>query len=1373
MIIDTVTRIEKIKVNSEEEQKELERMRRWKVQISEIYLTLLDQEEIFDGFLQITIGGDFKQIVHDHLKKKKKIIEKNGNRGYTDYTEVIKEMKHSERTRFKKEIDIEIRESKVGIKKQNLVIELYDWNRWEFNELIGVHMFNFSNIIKGSVNQSCTIKKNSSTGIKDFCRIEFKCIFQEIWDFVMSFEDWSATNMDTLFHKDSLDKLNLGLEFNFQSKPLYKIKSTNDKKGTINPVYSLNDSDLKYRGTLFDLENEILEITVTNKEDIFTPQERVTCSTDLVGISEDGLIRQYLSKKKNDKKEDVHKTKINFKKQKEEVSSTITGKLNTNELPQYIQFGNESNIHEGNVYLCIYIGKLSWQMPNHLKNPKRVYLNIEWSDKMYKSKKIEITSKNILFDQNIYFMIDLMDKSVEDSTYEEREIALRDCITKNAEITVILMMEDDFNCNDYIGKFSVNLCKIIENGKPSIKKFKKDDNLEVEYNPKVYKEEGSFDSSFLNRDINLEYEMWFYPDVLLYKVEITQDSIRKNNTNNQILEKIADLLKNEIENIRDIIISIDSKYNEIRDRFFIFNPKDQEIDGDDLKNQCGFYVRDQDKNEHLINSFLGKLTIKDCKIDEIFSNTSIESMLKNRSEIENIQIPIDSPLSLLHYARCLRYHNTPFEKFMISPYLTMSCKKGSKFEIAIYLSCLMMNIYSNKYILEPYSIKDKMELKQIFENNNKINVKDSKAPSVISGKSNNVDINEKETSNSKLLPNNDNNNIDKEKSQISNSLDVSNNIIKYDNNQSQIDLFENITNITNVSQLGGKKMFKKREKSHQKTKEINNENELLNQLDKINNENLNEANNLINDNKHQSTKNENIGSNNPKKVENQKNEEKIKMENPETFMDKLKKKFDKSQQDIIQLKEKLNMMAKKNLMTDKTILDTSILVFVCMGTLKTPGFPKHMWIMTIDINFEDISFWEPTNKKMYKLKKRIEYPIILEKYFKNKYTKEQQILNDIKYMSKKGKGTIQIQTREQTKPKNNKFNKLIDENEDITKEFEQELPLEMLNQMDNTEKYINIQNKTSYAQNSHHELEGHLLKTFNIQQKNKKLDDQEQDRGNVKPSEFKWNDELGFDSKNNVLPYRTIDTIFNKQNIYINKQYPDPAGIYFDIYNTEKWYTVIKDKKDDEIIWQQDIPTFYCFRNFEPPYSSEEIDNQKKKILRSVEYKIRSLRSNKNFNTKFRKSRDILELVDLYALFLELKDTGFHRDKHYERIKNWVKVLKSRMGKERMTFLPIHFNYFNEDKIVRYLEENCRAYVENSLKNINLIVSCKIFQYPNRIISTRLTICTIYKISYEDLIEEADPLIFQTEPMNNYEVEKQIQEMVNLNKTNKTTFNKS
>jgi len=56
-LINTKKDFAKMYLNSDKEKKFLEQMRRWKVVIKEIYITPL--EEMFDPFLEFTIGGDF------------------------------------------------------------------------------------------------------------------------------------------------------------------------------------------------------------------------------------------------------------------------------------------------------------------------------------------------------------------------------------------------------------------------------------------------------------------------------------------------------------------------------------------------------------------------------------------------------------------------------------------------------------------------------------------------------------------------------------------------------------------------------------------------------------------------------------------------------------------------------------------------------------------------------------------------------------------------------------------------------------------------------------------------------------------------------------------------------------------------------------------------------------------------------------------------------------------------------------------------------------------------------------------------------------------------------------------------------------------
>lgn len=60
-------------------------------------------------------------------------------------------------------------------------------------------------------------------------------------------------------------------------------------------------------------------------------------------------------------------------------------------------------------------------------------------------------------------------------------------------------------------------------------------------------------------------------------------------------------------------------------------------------------------------------------------------------------------------------------------------------------------------------------------------------------------------------------------------------------------------------------------------------------------------------------------------------------------------------------------------------------VFVCYGKLKNLRNP-HTWIMTIDDNYKDITFWDPRFSAKYELKGRIENPKRLKRFLNREST---------------------------------------------------------------------------------------------------------------------------------------------------------------------------------------------------------------------------------------------------------------------------------------------------------------------------------------------------------------------------------------------------
>lgn len=174
-----------------EDKLEMEKMRRWVVKIYNIYITPL--KEMIDPFIQFTLGGNYMVEVYQSKKGETYKIPK-GKRGFADKTEILGDVDKLERRPFDKVIDIEMRMSYSMVSNQKLMIELWDYNSIWMNTIKCYSTLNLIEIVDGNCNLSLelTTKENGKKNPVPYAIIDFKCIFQEIWDFKLSFLNWKA-----------------------------------------------------------------------------------------------------------------------------------------------------------------------------------------------------------------------------------------------------------------------------------------------------------------------------------------------------------------------------------------------------------------------------------------------------------------------------------------------------------------------------------------------------------------------------------------------------------------------------------------------------------------------------------------------------------------------------------------------------------------------------------------------------------------------------------------------------------------------------------------------------------------------------------------------------------------------------------------------------------------------------------------------------------------------------------------------------------------------------------------------------------------------------------------------------------------------------
>lgn len=68
-------------------------------------------------------------------------------------------------------------------------------------------------------------------------------------------------------------------------------------------------------------------------------------------------------------------------------------------------------------------------------------------------------------------------------------------------------------------------------------------------------------------------------------------------------------------------------------------------------------------------------------------------------------------------------------------------------------------------------------------------------------------------------------------------------------------------------------------------------------------------------------------------------------------------------------------------------------VFVCLGKMKNLGI-AHLWIMTIDDNYRDITFWDPRVNAKFTLKARVKEPLFLKRFLNRQAKNRQDLESD-------------------------------------------------------------------------------------------------------------------------------------------------------------------------------------------------------------------------------------------------------------------------------------------------------------------------------------------------------------------------------------------
>lgn len=325
-----------------------------------------------------------------------------------------------------------------------------------------------------------------------------------------------------------------------------------------------------------------------------------------------------------------------------------------------------------------------------------------------------------------------------------------------AEISI--WIEDIFECRDFLGNMKISLLDIFKKGQMTeFNYIDKDSNTQYEKIKKfvgIKKGNMAIDDKL---EFSLKYEIWFFPaDIAKYddlnlnfentdKNDLTSYKLNEEILATHSLEIFANYYRKKLQYIeRDDpklfkirFFGFKNYYNankndiQIHINKFLLTKKVKNLDN----NFKAFYIKDQFGNYRILNSFLSKLTIETSaneytcelfdfqdrlgldknKITQKIDNNNtkpenksrklktIESILQDeRNVIEKIKLGIGNTVKgYLHFVSCIKFSKLEFEDnqfFIHSPDYVLKNRKGTVYEHAILLACLLINFYNKKEI---------------------------------------------------------------------------------------------------------------------------------------------------------------------------------------------------------------------------------------------------------------------------------------------------------------------------------------------------------------------------------------------------------------------------------------------------------------------------------------------------------------------------------------------------------------------------------------------------------------------------------------------------------------------------------------------------
>ncbi|CAE7428952.1 neurl4 [Symbiodinium sp. CCMP2592] len=234
-----------------------------------------------------------------------------------------------------------------------------------------------------------------------------------------------------------------------------------------------------------------------------------------------------------------------------------------------------------------------------------------------------------------------------------------------------------------------------------------------------------------------------------------------------------------------------------------------------------------------------------------------------------------------------------------------------------------------------------------------------------------------------------------------------------------------------------------------------------------------------------------------------------------------------------------------------------------------------------------------------------------------------------------------------------------------------------------------------------------------------------------------------------VLPYKTVEVVFNNLNMWMNIQHADPRYIFWDLQNKDYWHAFAP----------KVAGLRPCFSACRFPMAGRDegwCQQQRRELLQELRKVVQMQRSHKNLGTRWVTSPHLLRFLEAglriraeldmegHVIFDDEEDgKGEETNKVLELRKNlsdWERTLEAKTPLEyKFSGMPMHFNYLDADEIADKVMDLCPFLLTRD-KSAQFAVACHLVPLPGEVVSIYIYACELHNLGQMQLKEEREKM---------------------------------